>query len=239
MIFKIIRSNYQGDWRMLLVQLVAFLVSIYFAIVLHEVAHGLVAHWYGDDTAKNSGRLTLDPIKHIDPLGAVMMLVVGIGWAKPVPINPYNLREFKKGMIAVSLAGIVTNLILATLSLGLMAGTAALFKATVKAYDAWYYICLFFLYIFELSAVLNISLAGFNLLPIFPLDGFRLVEILTKPNNAYVNFMRRYGLYVYFVLVGLSLLADFTGLPCDVLGMYIGAIQSGMEKLINLILGAV
>ena len=240
MIFKIISNNYNGDWRLILVQILAFLAALYFAIVLHEVAHGLVALWNGDDTAKVNGRLTLDPIKHIDITGAIMMLIIGIGWAKPVPVNPYNFRDAKKGMITVALAGIITNLILATLSIGMVAAVAALYKATVEeANSVWYYVCSLFLCFFEYGAVLNISLAGFNLLPIFPLDGFRLVETLTKPNNGYVTFMRRYGIYVYFVLIGLGILADVTRWPCDVLGMYIGVIQKGIIKLINLVLGAV
>lgn len=239
MIFRIIRNNYNGDWRMLLVQLLAFLVALYFAIVLHEVAHGLVAKWNGDDTAKLAGRLTLDPIKHIDVTGAVMMLVIGIGWAKPVPVNPNNFKSYKKGMLTVATAGVIANLIMAAVSLGLLAATAALFKATVKAENAWYYVCYLFLFWFMYGAVLNISLAGFNLLPLFPLDGFRVVETLTKPNNPYVLFMRRYGVFIYILLIGLGILADVTGWPCDVLGMYIGVIQSGVVKLINLILGAI
>ena len=238
MIFNIIRNNHNGDWRIILVGLLSFLVAIYFAIVLHEVAHGMVALWNGDDTAKVNGRLTLDPVKHIDVMGAVMMLVIGIGWAKPVPINPYNFRDRKKGMITVALAGVVTNLILAVLSLGLLAAVAAIGRSVDSTSAGGYYVWLFFCDLFMYSAVLNVSLAGFNLLPIFPLDGFRLVEIFTRPNNGYVVFMRRYGLYVYLALVGLGLLADFTGWPCDVLGMYIGVIQSGVVKLINLIMGA-
>jgi len=239
MIFKIIRSNYNGDWRELLIELLAFLVAIYFGIVVHEVAHGLVALWNGDRTAQIDGRLTMDPIRHIDPVGAVMMLVVGIGWAKPVPINPHNFRHLKRGMITVSLAGIIANLINTLVSIAMIAAVLALAKATVEAEDAWFYICKLLLYIFEYSAIINVSLAGFNLLPFFPLDGFRLIETLTPPNNGYVRFMRRYGIYVYFVLIGLSILSDVTGWPCDVLGLYIGEIQTGVIKLINLILGAV
>lgn len=240
MIFRIIRNGVTSDWRMMLVELVAFLGALYFAIVLHEVAHGAVALWNGDDTAKINGRLTLNPVKHIDVTGAIMMLIIGIGWAKPVPVNPYNFREYKRGMVLVALAGVVTNLILCAVSLGLMAAVAAIYRATMTVdtlFTFGYYILYLFLDLFMYSAVLNVSLAGFNLLPIFPLDGFRLVEIFTKPNNGYVTFMRRYGLYVYFALIGLGLLADITGWPCDVLGMYIQAIQSGVIKLIYLIIG--
>ena len=238
MILEIISTNRNGDWRVILVELLAFLAAIYFAIVLHEVAHGLVALWNGDDTAKVNGRLTLDPTKHFDVMGAVMMLVVGIGWARPVPIDPRNFRDLKKGMITVSLAGIIANLILSALSLALLAAVAAIGRSIGSASVGGYFVWLFFCELLMYGAVLNISLAGFNLLPIFPLDGFRLVEICTKPNNGYVVFMRRYGLYVYMVLVGLSLLAHFTGWPCNVLGMYIQVIQSGVVKMIHLIMGA-
>lgn len=237
MIYQIIRNNLNGDWRMILVELLAFLAAIYFAIVLHEIAHGLVALWNGDDTARLSGRLSLDPIKHIDIMGAIMMLVIGIGWAKPVPVNPNNFRNYRRGMVWVSLAGVITNLLLAATSLGLLAATAALFRATVTDYNVWYYVCTLLLDFFMFSAILNVSLAGFNLLPIFPLDGFRLVETLTPPGNGYVRFMRRYGLYIYIALIALGLLADITGLPTDVLGMYIGVIQRGVRALISLILG--
>ena len=239
MIYRIIRSNYNGDWRAILIEVLAFVIAIYFGIVVHEIAHGLVALWNGDRTAQINGRLTLDPIRHIDPFGAVMMLVVGIGWAKPVPINPRNFRNLKKGMISVSLAGIIANIINTVVSIGMIAAVLALAKATVKTDDAWFYICKFMLLIFEYSATINISLAGFNLLPLYPLDGYRVVEILTPPNNGFVRFMHRYGLFAYFLLIGLSILADITGWRCDVLGEYIGIIQTGIIKLINLILGAI
>lgn len=237
MIFRIIKSNYGGDWRMILVQVLAFLGALYFAIVLHEVAHGVVALWNGDDTAKVRGRLTLDPIKHVDPLGAVMMLVIGIGWAKPVPINPAAFRNYRRGLVTVSMAGIIMNLILAATSLGLMAALCAILRVATLTNAFGYYTGLFFLYLFAFSAILNVSLAGFNFLPLFPLDGFRLIEALTPPNNGYVRFMRRYGIFIYFALIGLGILEDITGWPCDILGRYISVIQSGVYRLIDLIMG--
>ena len=239
MIFRILRNGISaGDIGLTLVQLVSFVAALYFAIVLHEVAHGLVAKWNGDLTAQVNGRLTLNPIKHIDPVGAVMMLIVGIGWAKPVPIDPYNFRDRKKGLILVSLAGVITNLILTAIALGLMAALCAIVRATdVVVGSVGYYFVWLFLYFFIYSAVLNASLAGFNLLPLFPLDGFRLLEALIRPNNGYVRFMRRYGLYIFYALIALGLLADVTGWPCDVLGMYIGVIQRGVLALMTAILG--
>ena len=238
MIYRIIRNGFGNDIGMMLIELVAFVVAIYFAIVLHEVAHGMVAKWNGDLTAQVNGRLTLNPIKHIDITGALMMLFVGIGWAKPVPIDPYNFRDRRRGLITVSLAGIITNLILCAISLGLFAAVVAIYKAVLDDLNnVGYYFILLFVRLFEYSAIINAGLAGFNLLPLYPLDGFRLVEVFTRPNNGYVRLMRRYGIYIFFVLIALSLLADITGWPCDVLGMYIGVIQKGVLAIMNAILG--
>ena len=239
MIYSIIRKGIgSSDIGLMLVELVAFVFALYFAIVLHEVAHGLVAKWNGDLTAEVNGRLTLNPIKHIDVTGALMLLFVGIGWAKPVPIDPYNFRNRKKGMVTVSLAGIIANLIMCALALGLFAALVAVYKAVYNDINnVGYHFLMLFFYFFLYGAVLNAGLAGFNLLPLFPLDGFRLVETFTRPNNGYVRFMRRYGIYVFFVLIALGVLADVTGWPCDVLGMYIGVIQKGVLKIMEAIMG--
>lgn len=239
MIYRIVRSGIgNNDIGMMLIQLVAFLGAIYFAIVLHEVAHGMVAKWNGDPTAQVNGRLTLNPIRHIDVRGLIMLLLVGIGWAKPVPINPNNFYDRKKGMFYVSIAGIVTNISLCAVSLGLLAALAAIGKATqvIVGSVAYYFLKLILLF-FVYSAVINASLAGFNLLPLFPLDGFRIIESFTNPNNKFMAFCRRYGIYFLYALILLSVLADFTGWNCDVLGMYIGVIQKGVEKLVEVIWG--
>ena len=242
MIYRIIRSGISsGDWQTTFVELVGFVVALYFAIVLHEVAHGWVAHLNGDDTALINGRLSLNPAKHIDPVGALMMLIVGIGWARPVPIDPNNFRHFKKGMVTVSLAGVTANLIMAIFGFGMTVAMQAIFNAVLKAngtVDGFAYIAIMlFFYFFVYLTLLNVSLFAFNLLPIAPLDGFRLVETFTKPGNWYVRFMYRYGRYIFLVFILLGILADATGWPCDVLGMYIGVIRTGILKLLSLIFG--
>ena len=115
MILSLLTSGYSID--IILMLLLATVIGALIAIVFHEAAHAFVAHLCGDDTAKNAGRMTLNPIPHFNLVGALLILFVGFGWAKPVPINPYNFKKRKLGIIWVSLAGIVTNLLLAGLFL--------------------------------------------------------------------------------------------------------------------------
>ena len=99
-----------------LIYLIFTLVAVCIALVLHEVAHGLVAKWNGDYTAKYSGRLSLNPLKHFDLIGFIMMMLVGFGYAKPVPVNPNNFKHYRRGLITVAIAGVIMNLILAFVS---------------------------------------------------------------------------------------------------------------------------
>ncbi len=217
---------------------VAYIVTIYFAIVLHEISHGFVAHLNGDDTAKVNGRLSLNPIKHFDPMGIAMMVLIGMGWARPVPIDPRNFRKEKKGLVTVALAGVTMNLILSFLSFALFVGMGAiLLKTDVTNSMVGTIIVKFFYYFGYLGTFLNISLIAFNLLPLFPLDGFRLIESLTKHENKFVVFMRKYSIYFFVVLIALDIIGDRTGLPINILGMYIGAVQDGITKLYALIFG--
>ena len=134
------------------------------AITLHELAHGYTAYKLGDNTAKEQGRLTLNPIKHIDLIGLIALIVIHIGWAKPVPINPMNFKSRKSGTILVSIAGPLTNLLLAIVF-------AILLKVT---YGLNIYLSFFFRY----GIILNIGLAVFNLLPLPPLDGSKIIASL-------------------------------------------------------------
>lgn len=235
MLYTIIRSN--ATLQDKFIQIVAYLLAIYFAIVLHEIAHGLVAHFNGDDTARVNGRLSLNPLRHFEPLGMAMFVIVGMGWARPVPINPTNFRKLKTGLVTVSLAGVTMNLILSFVSFGIYVGMGAILtKASVDSMIAEIIIKII-LYCAVYGTVINISLIAFNLLPICPLDGFRLVEVFTKPGNKYVAFMRKYSMYIFIILIGLGFVADFTGWPCDILGMYINAVRNLILKLYSLILG--
>lgn len=189
-------GNYSGTE--LLVVLVAYVLVLLLALSLHEFAHAYVATKQGDYTAKNQGRLTLNPFAHIDTLGFVLILFVGFGWAKPVPVNGINFRDYKKGMTYVALAGITMNFILAFVSYPLYLLSSMMTGTTLLA--------LFLQTFFYLMVVINTVLIVFNLLPIYPLDGFRLVETHAKYGNKFVAFMRTNG---PFVLLGVLLLLQF------------------------------
>lgn len=234
MLYQIIFGSYTLQEKFILA--VSFLAAIYFAIVLHEIAHGVVAKWNGDATAQMMGRFSLNPLRHFEPMGLAMYILVGIGWAKPVPVNPNNFRNTKKGMITVALAGVAMNLILGLISFGVYLGVGYWGMNVVAPSDFLWIVISFLYYTSFFSTYINVSLIAFNLLPLYPLDGFRLIESFAKPNNKFIIYGRKFSIYVFFVLIGLGLVADFTGWNCDVLGMYIGLIQSWVTKLYNLIL---
>lgn len=148
-------------------------------VPLHESAHGLVAHWFGDDTAKEAGRITLNPFAHLDIAGFVLMLILGVGWAKPVPVNPSKFKKRRLGMAMVSLAGPLSNLIAAFIGLALcmvlmcsaLVTNVETLEISTKTSGAQ--IAGTLLYSF---AYINISLAVFNLIPLPPLDGFNIIR---------------------------------------------------------------
>ena len=107
--------NTYDDVLMTVIAFIAFILAVYFAIIPHEVAHGLVAKWNGDLTAKVNGRLTLNPVSHFDPIGFLMLLFMGFGYAKPVPVNPYNFKVPRRGLFTTAIAGVTYNLHLRTL----------------------------------------------------------------------------------------------------------------------------
>ena len=173
-----------------------------FAILLlilpaHEFAHAFAAYKNGDYTAKYSGRYTLNPLKHFDIVGLLCFMLVGFGWAKPVPVNPYNFRDFKKGCFWVSIAGVLTNLVLAFLFYPLY------LLASELPYNHLNYFIYCFLY-FGYS--LNIAFCVFNLIPVYPLDGFRLVDTFAKKRGKLFQFLRTYG---YYTLIGLIFLSSY------------------------------
>ena len=142
------------------------------AITIHEFSHAFVAYKLGDDTAKRVGRLSLNPIKHLDILGAIMLLVVRIGWAKPVPINPYNFNNMKIGTALTAAAGPASNFIIAILA-------AILFNTGVQVFQS---VPVYFSYSFQIlllalrfAVMINIALGLFNLIPIPPLDGSKII----------------------------------------------------------------
>ena len=230
MVYRILfNSAYDALEKILL--LLAFVATAMFAISLHEYAHGFAAYKMGDPTAKVQGRLTLNPIAHFEPIGLIMFLLVGFGFARPVPINPYNFTNLRKGMLWTSFAGVIANLIQAIIGFGLMIGFGYLYL-TSQATGALHYL-LFFFFNFSLYAtLLNAVLIAFNLLPIYPLDGFRVVESLSRTENAYVRFMRRYGQYILIGIVLIGFLFERIGFPQgDIFGQYLSVVQKGILNL--------
>lgn len=151
------------------IDVVSMLVAILISLILHECAHSYVAYRCGDPTAKMMGRLSLNPARHLDPVGTLCMVVFGIGWAKPVPVNPRNFRDFRRDDFLVSIAGILMNLTLFLLSTALLVGMFP--HVNSDPMRAVYN------FVYMLSSI-NLSLAIFNLLPIPPLDGYHLVNDL-------------------------------------------------------------
>ena len=222
-IIKILTNEYSGVTRESLLETLAFLCALLMALVLHEIAHGLVAYWNGDITAKYYGRLSLNPLKHFDTMGLLMMLFVGFGWAKPVPINPNNFKNRKVGAITVSLAGIVTNLVLAFLFSALYVFVA---EVVVIKNTATYYIVYFLVYLGFYTSWLNINFALFNLLPLYPLDGYRLLSCFIDERKPFMMFIRKYSFYIMIGLLAIGYIPFLSAIsPLD---LYIG----GLGKLI-------
>ncbi len=177
------------------------------AIIFHELSHGCVAYLLGDKTAKERGRLSLNPVKHMDFLGLLSMILFGFGWAKPVPVNPYYFKKKKLGIIFVSLAGPLSNVIMAFVSLLL---ARLLLSFFVPSTTVWIYaemIICEFLYCF---AVLNIGLAVFNLIPIPPLDGSKILfSVLPRRAYGFLLQYERYGMLLLIVLINLPFFNNF------------------------------
>lgn len=190
------------------------------AIVLHEYAHGLSAYFLGDPTAKNQGRLTLNPIKHIDPVGSIIVpgalflahyfgltkSLMLFGWARPVPVNFRNLRPRRLGMVLVAIAGPLTNIALAFIFSRLYIWPAL---SNLAHICAW-------------GVMLNLTLAVFNMIPIPPLDGSRVItSILPVPLAYYYNYLEPFGIIILIVLLQLGMLG-FLSPAIERLGYWIG-----------------
>ncbi len=176
--------------------LITRIITLMIAFTIHELSHALVAYWLGDSTAKDAGRITLNPIAHIDPFGALMLLTLGFGWAKPTPINPYALkRRSSAGVMLVSIAGPLSNLVLA--------GTAAiflnLFPNLINQPSNGFLPSLgsFLTYFF----LINITLAVFNLIPIPPLDGDMVLDYLMPLSwRPVFDRIRPFGSYILLIV---------------------------------------
>lgn len=199
-----------------LVVLLASFLAVVIVVTTHEYAHAFVAEKWGDPTPRLYNRLSLNPLNHFDPIGIVAFAIVGFGWAKPVPINPYNFKNYKWGSFWTSVAGILVNFISAFLFFPLY----ILVSLYVAPLFAGTYAAIFFQQFAKLLFVYSLSFCAFNLLPLYPLDGFRLLEVFSKKRGKTYQFLADYGYQILIGLVLLSFLADRVAIlaPFNVLG---------------------
>lgn len=191
------------------------LPGLILAFTIHEFSHGLAAYMMGDRTAKQYGRLTLNPIAHIDPLGFLCLIVTQrFGWAKPVPVNDLNFRDRKKGMLIVALAGPMSNFITALLLAVLYRLFYRSFGEIVKG-------------IFGAAYIINLSIGVFNLIPIPPLDGSRILDVFLSGKQKF--FMRKYAVYSNLIIIMLI----FSG----IIGKILEPVIIALNLFINFVVG--
>ena len=199
MIFDLIRNGMSIE---LLINLCVRVFIIFCVLPIHEFAHGYIAYKLGDDTARLKGRLTMNPLAHVDPFGALMVLLVGFGYAKPVPVNigKFKRSKRKQYMALTALAGPVSNIIMATIFTFFY---CMIYYKFLHLGEGIVYVALFL----SVAAQINISLAVFNLLPIPPLDGSRILNAVL-PDRLYYKLMQyeRYIVLVIFALIFLDVL---------------------------------
>ena len=200
---------------------ISCLVVIFITLPIHELAHGFVANKLGDPTARYLGRLTFNPLAHVDYIGAFSIIVFGFGWAKAVPVNMGNFKNPRRDMAITALAGPVSNLLMALVCNIIVCLFVYVigFKSIVL-----YYIVMFFNYISQIS----VSLAVFNLIPIPPLDGSRIISAFLPP-RIYYNLMR-YERYFFMLLIVL-MASDVLAVP---LSYAIGSVDSALFWLASL-----
>lgn len=197
-----------------LVYYAASIVAMLFVLIPHEFAHAFIAYKNGDMTAKLQGRLTLNPAKHLSPVGFILCALTGFGWAKPVPINSANFRKYRTGLFTTAIAGVVTNYLIAFVVYPV---SLLIDKYLWADGSSVFYLIEFFYMIFYLIFTYGLSIIVFNLLPFYPLDGFRVIESITKETNSLRRFLQKYGRYILIFLIAESyicyLLIQYADVP--------------------------
>lgn len=212
--FSIISLVRQGEYMQAVISILSRCFVVFCCMPIHELAHGFVAYKLGDDTAKNQGRLTFNPLAHLSPLGTLMIFLFGIGYANPVPVDPRNFKNRKGGMALTALAGPIANLIMGAISVW---GYYIIPQTTTFGYALGYF--------FYFAAYVNVTLAVFNLIPIPPLDGSKILAVVL-PNRIYTKYM----MYERYVMIALMIML-FTG----VLDGVISALSRAMMFVISIV----
>ncbi len=190
-------------------------IILLYSVILHEVAHGFVAHLFGDNTALYHGRLTLNPASHLDPLGTIMLFIVGFGWARPVPVNYSSFSSRRFGLFSVALAGCATNILIAIIALFLLQFNFINANVALSA-------------ILLIVARINIILGAFNLIPIPPLDGSKiLMSFLSYRAQESLSMLEPYGFFILAILL-------FTGLLNPAIVFMQNLIYAGIAILFGL-----
>lgn len=196
----------EGSWSDKLILVAMLLIVIVVSLSFHEWAHAHAAHRMGDDTALSMGRMTINPLAHLEPLGFIMLLIVGFGWAKPVPVNPRNYKNYRLGEFTVSFAGIFTNLVIAFIAAFLNVGLAFYSAKTgrIVPYNLFRLLLYF--------GLINCSLAVFNFIPIYPLDGYHIFELVFGRllGDKAIIWLKRNGTYIFYGVIALSLILSRT-----------------------------
>lgn len=231
MIHAIITAMSDRDLSTLLMTLLSFLFVIFVTMPVHEWAHGFAAHLMGDDTAKYNGRLTLNPMAHIDPIGSTLVLLFGFGWAKPVPINIGNFKNKKVGMAVTAFAGPLANIIMAFILSFICALINFLFYLGVLSDQVLAQMLVTF---FATAAMVNVSLGVFNLIPITPLDGSRILAGLL-PDKLYYKYLSL-DRYAYIFIVAILVLSSQFDVISDVSNAILNLFFDLWMNVFNLII---
>ena len=207
--------------------LIILIPALVLSLCVHEYAHGIIAYYYGDDTAYKHGRLTLNPMKHLDPMGSLMLLFIGFGYAKPVPVNPFNLNNPRTDMIKVAAAGPISNLILSFLGLLIIYILALVLPSVLANVNVRTFL--------EIFIQINIFLAIFNLLPVYPLDGGQIFgTMISKYNPNFSSQLREYGPKV---LLGVILFGLISGV--SIIGFILIPISDFIRSIFEAILNVI